>query len=308
MRTRPGRSTAVVVRAHPIYPSSEASPHTRAFGGCFRPAWHSRARSCARSISVKLAWLLLLSAALLSGPATRAMAQSDEAREAFRQGVRAFRQDDFERARELFERAYELSERPSILVNLGSAQRQTGQLLQARESYRRFLELSDDERLKGRVRAELEEVEALIPQLRIRVENLAPSDVVTVDGQVLVDLNAPFETNPGWREVRVTRGGRVVASVRVNVEPEGREEVSLTVPELTDPREVAQQAQRAPREPDRAALHPEDENEGSPVGLIVGVSVGVVAAAVAVVLAILLTGGNEDPYQGNVPPGSVPIR
>lgn len=259
--------------------------------------------------SVKLGWLLVLVAGLAFAPVSPAAAQSDEARQAFREGVQAFRRDDFERARELFERAYRLSERPAILINLGSAQRQTGQLLEARESYRRFLELSDDERLKRRVQAELEEVEALIPQLRIRVENLAPGDVVTVDDQVLVDLAAPFETNPGWREVRVTRGSRVVASVRVNVEPEGREEVSLTVPELTDPREVARQAQegsggtQGPVVPGTS-----DDDGGSRTGLIVGVTVGVVAAAAAVVLAILLAGGGDNPYQGNVPPGSVPVR
>ena len=246
------------------------------------------------------------------GPAARAAAQSDEARQAFREGVQAFRQDDFERARELFARAYELSERPAILVNLGSAQRQIGLLLQARESYRRFLELSDDERLKRRVRAELEDVESLIPQLRIRVENLAPGDVVTVDDEVLVDLDVPFETNPGWRQVRVNRGSRVLASVRVNVEPEGREEVSLTVPELTDPREVARQAQQRPGEQQRPVApelaNNEDGDGSSHTGMIVGLTVGGVAVAAAVVLAILLTGSSEDPYQGNVPPGSVPIR
>lgn len=240
-------------------------------------------------LAVCLAWTAL-------GPST---AEAQDARELFTQGVEAMGAEQYERARDLFKQAYELSQRPNILVNLGSAQRQVGELLEARASYERFLEESDDRRLNRRVEQELEDVESLIPQLTIRVENLGGGDRVQVDHEDVETLDEPFEINPGLREVRVMRGERELTSIRVRVEPEGRELVELSVPDVTDPAEVAI-AQPDP-DPD-----PDPDPGGSNVGVIVGVTLGVVAVAVAVVLAIVLSGG-EDPFQGSIPPGSVDV-
>ena len=232
--------------------------------------------------------------------ASASLTSAQDARELFGQGVAAMEAEDYQRARELFNQAYELSQRPNILVNLGSAQRQLGELLEARASYERFLEESTDRRLNRRVEAELEDVESLIPQLTIRVENLGGGDRVQVDGEDVETLDEAFEINPGLREVRVMRGERQLTSIRVRVEPEGRELVELSVPNVVDPVEVAEAQPIADPEPE------DPVDSGSNVGVIVGVTLGVVAAAAAVVLAILLSGG-DDPYQGSIPPGSVDV-
>lgn len=226
--------------------------------------------------------------------------RAQDARELFTEGVAAMEAEDYARARDLFSQAYELSERPNILVNLGSAQRQLGELLEARTSYERFLEESTDRALNRRVEVELEDVESLIPQLTIRVENLGGGDRVQVDGQDVEALDEPFETNPGLRQVRVMRGERELTAIRVRVEPEGRELVELRVPNIVDPVEVANAQPEPDPDPDP------EPTEGSKVGVIVGVTLGVVVAAVAVVLAIVLSGG-DDPYQGSIPPGSVDV-
>ena len=248
---------------------------------------------------MRIAGLLVVCLAASLGD-SRAWAQED-AREIFTQGVAAMEAEEYERARDLFQQAYDLSARPNILVNLGSAQRQLGQLLESRASYERFLEESQDRALNRRVERELEDVVSLIPQLTIRVENLGPNDEVRVDGNAITTLDEPFEINPGLREVSVVRGERALTSVRVRVEPEGRELVELSVPDITDPVQVAVQT---PPDPDP---DPEDPvSGGSNAGVIVGVTLGVVAVAVAVVLAIVLSGG-ADPYQGSIPPGSVDV-
>lgn len=247
--------------------------------------------------------MLGLSAVVAAVPATA----QDDARALFREGVSAFRADRFEEARDAFQRAFELSNRPSILVNLGSAQRQLGELLEARASYRQFLEISDDRRLKRRVQAELEDVEALIPVLTIRVQNLAPGDRVTVDGQTLTSIEEPFETNPGLREVQVLRGERILSSVSVRCEPEGREEVSLTVPAFVEPEQVAQQTVEPDDNNGAIVGSTDDDDDGPNVGLIVGLSAAAVAAVVAVVVVILVAGGGDDPFQGNLIPGSVRV-
>lgn len=245
---------------------------------------------------MRLLGLLLVGVALV--PLT---ARAQDARELFSEGVAAMEAEDYERARDLFDRAYQQSNRPNILVNLGSAQRQLGQLLEARASYERFLEESTDRALNRRVEDELEDVESLIPQLTIRVENLGPSDRVQVDGRDVETLDEPFETNPGLRQVRVMRGERELTAIRVRVEPEGRELVELSVPNVVDPVDVADAQPDPDPDPD-----PDPSGGGSNVGVIVGVTLGVVAVAVAVVLAIVLSGG-DDPYQGSIPPGSVDV-
>ena len=85
--------------------------------------------------------LFLLSALALSlfAVPTWASAQEDEAREEFRAGIAAVRDDNWEVARGHFERAYELSPRASVLANLAAAQRQTGLLVEAKASYEEWL-------------------------------------------------------------------------------------------------------------------------------------------------------------------------
>jgi hypothetical protein len=222
------------------------------------------------------------------------------ARAAFREGIEAASAERWPEARDRFRRAYELSPRPRILVNLGSAYRQTGELLEAREAYQRFLVDAEDRDLRRTVEAELAEVINLIPQLTIRVENLQDGDRVLLDGEEVDRLGSAFETNPGMRSVEVQRTGRTVAQVRVNVEPQGTEEVQLRAPDPLDPREVAIGAGTGSEE--------EEETGGGNTGLVVGLVVAAVAVVAAVIAIVFVAGRAPDAFQGNYPGGmSVPV-
>ncbi|HJK93584.1 MAG TPA: heme biosynthesis HemY N-terminal domain-containing protein [Polyangiaceae bacterium LLY-WYZ-15_(1-7)] len=263
-------------------------------------------RALASTLPLALGFALL-AAPLASRPAL-AQDATAQARRAFRAGLRAARAERWEQARDRFQRAYELSPRPPILVNLGSAQRQLGELLAARSSYRRYLEEGDDPRLRRTVEEQLAELEELIPQLRVRVENLQEGDRVLVDDQALTSPGEPIQLDPGWREVRVLRGERVLQAVRVNVELEGREEVQLSLPEpvaVPGPEEVARGAEPPPSGGD--PLEGMDDEDDSKVGLYVGLAAGAVAIVGAVVAVLFLAGGDEDATQGTLPPFSVPV-
>lgn len=249
--------------------------------------------------------MLVLGASL--GPSlVSAQADVAAARRAFREGLAAARAERWPEARDRFRRAYELAPRPRILVNLGSAYRQTGELLQSRATFQEFLRSDEeDDDLRETVEAELAEVVALIPQLTLRVQNLQPGDRVLIDGEP-AELDRAIEMDPGWREVSVERDGRSVAQVRVNVEPEGREEVQLRAPDPLSPGEVARTGgEVGDGEPDPIGG---DDDDGAPVGAIVGGVVGGVVVVAGVILAILLAGGDPDPFRGNYPGGmSVPV-
>lgn len=258
--------------------------------------------------------LLLLSALALSlfAVPTWASAQEDEAREEFRAGIAAVRADNWEVARGHFERAYELSPRASVLANLAAAQRQTGLLVEAKASYEEWLRDPPDGPLRRQVRAELRELEPLVPTLNVLVRGAQPGDTLLVDGNVAMP-NENIEVNPGWREIQVERGDRAVASLRVNIDEGDHEEVQLTVRSVPSAVETGSRADETERprirfdeEPDEIQEEEDDEG-GSLAWLWVTLSVVVVGAAAGVTAAVLL-GGPEDPFIGNAPPGFAVIR
>lgn len=217
-------------------------------------------------------------------------AQTEEARQEFEAGVAASREGRWVEARGHFERAAELAPRPTVLANLGSAQQQTGQLVEARDSYRRFLAVSTDPEASERIRAELASLEPRIGRLTIRLDGDRPGDVVLLDGRP-VDPGT-LEVNPGARELRVERDGHAVAQETVEVASGGHAEVTLTAIDLTP------------------ALPDEPEGEGGDdTPVIVGV-----AAAVAVAVGVGLTLGlyfglqPPDPTVGTIRPGQVRFR
>jgi hypothetical protein len=165
-------------------------------------------------------------------PQADASAPTERARQLFERGIASLAEQRWDEARVLFEEAWALSPRPSILVNLGTAQRQSGRLVEARESYRTFLERFATHELAAATRTSLAEVDALIPHLTIHVEGLREGDEVFLDDQRVTTLARSFPANPGLRQVSLWRGGRVLQSVRVRVELEGNEEVFLRAIDL----------------------------------------------------------------------------
>lgn len=262
--------------------------------------------------------ILLFSALALSffvAP-TLVGAQENEARQEFRAGIAAVRADDWEVAREHFERAYELAPRASVLANLAAAQRQTGQLVEAKASYEEWLRDPPSGPLSRQVRQELEELRPLVPTINVQVRGVMPGDSLYVDGRPAT-INEDVDVNPGWREIEVERSGRTVAALRVNIDEGDHEEVQLTVRDMPSARETATSGTRrevtdSPRirfdgENGDTDEVTEDDDEGSLTWLWVTLGVVAVGAAAGVTAAVLL-GGPEDPFIGNAPPGWALIR
>lgn len=114
--------------------------------------------------------LLTLAAGFLLSPAQVAQAQSDAdmlaARGAYLAGDKAFSEGRYADAVRLFTEGYELSRRPRFLLNIAHAQRLDGQLQEAANTYRQFLE--SDPRPADREMAEsaLAEIEAQLGSVK----------------------------------------------------------------------------------------------------------------------------------------------
>ena len=214
---------------------------------------------------------------------------------------------------EHFERAYELAPRASVLANLAAAQRQTGQLVEAKASYEEWLRDPPSGPLRRQVQNELEELRPLVPSINVQVRGTQPGDTLYVDGRPAT-INEDVDVNPGWREIEVERSGRTVAALRVNMDEGDHEEVQLTVRDAPTARQTASAGRddedgpqiRFDDETPNDEVDEEDEG-GSLTWLWVTLGVVVVGAAAGVTAAVLL-GGPEDPFIGNAPPGTAVIR
>jgi hypothetical protein len=78
--------------------------------------------------------IAIAAALLVASPAS-----ADQANTLKQQGLRAAKDKNWEVARERFEQSYALDPRPLTLFNLAVAQEHTSRLVDARESYARFL-------------------------------------------------------------------------------------------------------------------------------------------------------------------------
>lgn len=254
--------------------------------------------------------LVLLALALVS---ERAHAQSCEpepeppdalraaARQHYTDGVAHSSAQRWEEAREAFQRAYDVAPFAPVVYNLATAQAQTGHLVEAAESYRRFLRRCssrDDASLRADAEELLSGVEPRIGQLSIQIENFAPaSDALAIDDVELADaiVGSEIPFNPGAHELTVTRGGETIASERFTVPVGGRHALAVALPEGGV-----------------AVIEPvTGGGGGDDTGVIVGVTVGLLAAAavaVTIVLVVVLGGGaSQEPVEGDLGPAHLPL-
>lgn len=225
---------------------------------------------------------------------------TDRARELFERGLASLEAERWEEARGLFEQAWALAPRPSILVNLGTAQRQSGHLVEAVESYRTFLERFPDHELAARTRTTLTEVEALLPHLTIQVEGMHEGDEVFLDEDPVPALGSAFPANPGLRQVSLWRDGRMLQSVRVRVELEGNEEVFLRATDLA-PSAVAAASTTGDGASAATETGPAASSGGDDTPLVVGLVIGaVVLVGAGVALGVVF--GTQDSARPVVDP------
>lgn len=229
------------------------------------------------------------------------------ARRLFGEGIEAARAERWEEARDKFARAYSLVERPRIALNLGSAQAQTGQLIEAQESYRAFLrtaEDSDAELVEG-AQAALEQVESRTPHLTLSIEGLAPSDQVQIDGEDLprAALGESWPLNPGDHLIEITRRGRALSRQRVVLQESQGARLELAVTSLSA-RQVAETSVGQGEGPQTGSAEPSERSLlASPWFWVVLV----VVVAGAVTAGLLLAPDSQAAHEGNFPPGVLEI-
>jgi hypothetical protein len=244
------------------------------------------------------------------------------ARQEFDAGLRSARATQWEEARQHFARSYELAPRPVTLLNLAGAQAQTGQVVAATESYRRFLATAS-ERDKARYREEVERAlaaaDARVGRAELRITGLAESDTVQLDGTEIsrASLTLALPLDPGEHVVAVMRAGAELGRTAFTVQEGGTTPVTLDVPRpsVASPEEAARGV-ALDATGDTSAETRTDDRRGTPVdeggGLLSSpwfwVVTGIVVAGAATATVLLVTQEDTaDPFQGTLMPGSIVV-
>lgn len=244
------------------------------------------------------------------------------ARQEFDAGMRAARDTLWEEARQHFARSFELAPRPVTLLNLAGAQAQTGQLVAASESYRRFIATAserDAERFREQAEQALAATVARIGHAQLRIDGLSEDDQVRLDDVPLsrASLSMQLPVDPGDHVITVRRQDTEVGRTAFQVTESGTSRVRVIVPPggVPSPEDAARAGGDAEDGSDGATVRLGGEGTGgvdedggifaSPwFWIITG---AVLVAAVTVAILVATSGSAEDPFQGTLMPGSITV-
>lgn len=251
-------------------------------------------RSAEALFVIATAGVVLVSAPALAQPEESGVA---EARALFRSGLAAANEERWADALADFERSYALAPRASTLLNLAAAQAELGRLVEASQSYFRFLAEADAEqtrRYADDAERSLAEVTERIPRVRLSIPDLVPGDLLELDGVEVpsADLSVPIPMNPGAHVLTVTRDAQEI----------GRLELTLVESEergVTLPLQVSAPSGALAGSPGTS----ESEDLLASPWLWVGIGGAVVLAVVIGVAIGVATAGGA--FQGTLGPGMV---
>lgn len=215
--------------------------------------------------------------------------ESAFAHEEFGRGIEAIKAGKWEEAHGFFKRAYATTGDARILVNLAAAQKKTGRLVEARESYRRVLSSAQPDWLathEASIKALVTELEASMPHLTVFVEGLEPADEVRIDGAKIAApmLGSSIPVDPGTRVVTVVRDA--AEATRETAELAAGESKVLTLDaRKRAPAPEAALIASAPPPPFAPPAAPSGDEEGLSPWIWIGIGALVAGGALVAVLA-----------------------
>jgi hypothetical protein len=155
-------------------------------------------------------------------------ATRDQAREHFQRGVALINQARWQDAIVELEAARELRATPSVLFNLGLAQRAVGRNREASQSFRQFLEMTGaggNAELRARAEDYIRDLNASMALLELRLD---PTDAqVRVDGAELSERSRSVPIDPGRHVVTVQSPGYSTETRTVDLERSGTAVLSV---------------------------------------------------------------------------------
>ncbi len=198
-------------------------------------------------------------------------------RRAFDEGVKAFKEKDFDVAYERFTAAYAIQQHPIVVYNLALAEIETDRLLAALGHLDQLLsDPTAGEDLVANGREETERALGLVGKINVDVAGVEKIEVA-IDGKPALPTDGIYRVDPGEYAVKVVGDGAVLIERRVKVAR--GERVTLSVGAA---REAAPAPTAPVAEPPAAATPTADAGGVSPVWFYVSGGVTLALAGVTV--------------------------
>ena len=272
-------------------------------------------------LSVVFAVLLAVACAQ-SARAQEAPSASETAlaREQYRDGMAHAQAGRWPEAYAAFSRAYNLVRRPLVLLNLASAEEQTGRLVESAEHFRQFLrEVTTGRDAAQRPVAEqgLARVEPRIARARFVLDAARSSDSYVLDTQSIATaaMGTALPLDPGEHTLIVSNAGAEIGRVTFTLAEGEAKDVPVAVtrpaqalvvttrPDLTPHDVPPSRDDEHPAPPPRRVPPPSGGLFSSPVFWVI---VGVVVVGGATAGVVVATSGGSEPFSGNL--GSISVR
>jgi hypothetical protein len=243
-------------------------------------------------------WVLV--AWLGAGSTAHAQSAADvaAARELFNQGSTLARDGQWEAARDRYQRAYALSGEPIALYSLGVAQKETGRLVDALESLRRFLKSQSSPKTEAYVepaRRAVAELEGQVGALSIELKPPGVEGLVLkVDGVEVPPAAHGMArlVDPGEIEVVARAPGYRPSAQHVTLAPGEKRQIEITLEAApADPTGVAAASPQAAQADEPAPAPTGDGSLVLPIALMGG---GVAVFGAGVVVGLVGVGQASD--------------
>jgi hypothetical protein len=268
-------------------------------------------------IALASAVAVVLALALLPVASADPREDAAEADRRFAAGVRLLQQGNVAGALGEFEASRAIHETASVTFNIAGCLRTLGRRVEAREAYRRVLEITQTASQRAAARRGLQQIEAQLALVTVRVQ---PADAeISVDGRLVTTQPIPLEPGTG-HDVEARRQGHRTVRHRLEPAAAGPTELVLVLePEATPPAAAVEPTRPGGRGQPQlqlaAAAHvqgpspvaatseprrpPARESSGSTWPWILGGAGVAVAVAGAVVAAVLLSNGSDPSLSGD---------
>lgn len=226
------------------------------------------------------------------------VASAQPAREAFDQGVAAFRRGRYELAIEAWNDSFRLESNADVKFNLAQAHERLGHFVEARDAYEYFLAHGrGDAETFTEARIHIDALSERIASTSIRLVGGGEGGTVTVDGTPRGNTprEEPIRVAPGQHRVVVSRPGVADVVVNVTVTAGATIEIELNQdsPVIRDNVLAVQTAPEPGREPAPQSVA-EVRASSFPIVPVTIMAVGGASAVTGIVLGVLASNAASD--------------
>jgi hypothetical protein len=208
---------------------------------------------------------IVVAASIAAIPLEARAGDKEEAKELFKEGIEAYKNENFEEALEAFLASDELYHHPDTLVNIANSYAELYNFPKAMEYFERYLDEKGDDLTpdqKKDIRNKMKRVGKKVGKLVIEPEDLEGE--LLIDGEEMGDLplEDPLYLEAGLHRVTVQQDGETVFKEEIEIAGATRTELEVEPEEVVE-EEVVEETAEKPEEEKKEKKKKEKKKKGA---------------------------------------------